>query len=103
MDNQLLFDLFTKTIATAKILNKDADLMAKFQQIKDRLAPMQIGRLGQLQEWMGDWDSPSDHNRHVSHLYGMGISSIQIPFSGRSFTKAFIYLRFSHLRFTIEI
>jgi alpha-L-fucosidase 2 len=71
MDNQLLFDLFTKTIETAKILNKDADLMVKFQQIKDRLAPMQIGHLGQLQEWMGDWDSPEDHNRHVSHLYGM--------------------------------
>ena len=71
MDNQLLFDLFSKTIKAAKILNKDPELMLAFQKILDRIAPMQIGRLGQLQEWMGDWDDPKDKNRHVSHLYGM--------------------------------
>ena len=71
IDNQLLFDLFTKTIKTAKLLKKDDALMADFSKILDRLAPMQIGRLGQLQEWLGDWDNPNDHNRHVSHLYGL--------------------------------
>jgi alpha-L-fucosidase 2 len=81
MDNQLLFDLFSKTIKAAAILNKDADLMKEFQRIKERLAPMQIGRLGQLQEWMGDWDSPNDHNRHVSHLYGMFPSNQISPYT----------------------
>jgi len=32
---------------------------------------MQIGRYGQLQEWLHDWDNPEDHHRHVSHLYGL--------------------------------
>ena len=38
-----------------------------------RLAPMQIGRAGQLQEWLEDWDmkAPEIHHRHVSHLYGL--------------------------------
>jgi alpha-L-fucosidase 2 len=81
MDNQLLFDLFSKTIKAAKILNKDAELMLEFQKILDRVAPMQIGRLGQLQEWIGDWDNANDHNRHVSHLYGMYPSNQISPYS----------------------
>ncbi|HLP05709.1 MAG TPA: glycoside hydrolase family 95 protein [Paludibacter sp.] len=71
IDNQLLFDLFTKTIKAARLLKEDEPLMVDFQKILDRLPPMQIGRLGQLQEWIEDWDNPDDHNRHVSHLYGL--------------------------------
>jgi alpha-L-fucosidase 2 len=37
----------------------------------EKMAPMQIGQHGQLQEWMHDWDNPNDHHRHVSHLYGL--------------------------------
>ena len=71
MDNQILFDLFSKTIAAASLLGRDADLMSEFQAIVDRLPPMQIGNFGQLQEWMEDWDNPDDQHRHVSHLYGL--------------------------------
>jgi alpha-L-fucosidase 2 len=70
MDNQLLFDLFTKTIEAAKILNIDKKFSSKINNALRRLPPMQIGQYGQLQEWIEDWDSPEDHNRHVSHLYG---------------------------------
>lgn len=71
MDNQLIFDLFTKTIRAAKILDIDAADVKRYEVILDRLPPMQIGKHGQLQEWMGDWDNPNDKHRHVSHLYGM--------------------------------
>ena len=81
IDNQLLFDLFSKTIRAAKLLKKDKALTADFQKILDRLPPMQIGRLGQLQEWMEDWDNPRDQNRHVSHLYGLFPSNQISPFS----------------------
>jgi len=81
IDNQLLFDLFTKTIKTAKLLKKDAAQVADFQKILDRLPPMQIGRLGQLQEWLEDWDSPTDKNRHVSHLYGLFPSNQITPYT----------------------
>ena len=71
IDNQLLFDLFTKTIKAATLLGKDSDLVSKLQGLLDRLPPMQVGSWGQLQEWMQDWDSQNDTNRHVSHLYGL--------------------------------
>jgi alpha-L-fucosidase 2 len=80
MDNQILFDLFSKTIEAAAILGQDAALMAEFQDILDRLPPMQIGKHGQLQEWLEDWDNPSDQHRHVSHLYGLFPSSQISPF-----------------------
>ncbi len=80
MDNQLLFDLYTKTIKAAELLKVDDALMVEYKKTLDRLPPMQIGRLGQLQEWMQDWDSPSDQNRHVSHLYGLFPSSQISPY-----------------------
>ena len=36
-----------------------------------QLAPMKIGRHGQLQEWQEDWDNPDRPHSHVSHLYGL--------------------------------
>jgi alpha-L-fucosidase 2 len=71
MDNQLLFDLFTKTIKAAEILDNDKELVKKIKETLQRLPPMQIGQWGQLQEWLHDWDSKDDKHRHVSHLYGL--------------------------------
>ena len=69
MDNELLFDLFTKTINAAEILETDQELVFKMKETLKRLPPLQIGQYGQLQEWIEDWDNPEDHHRHVSHLY----------------------------------
>jgi len=80
MDNQLLFDLFTKTIRAAKILNTDKEFIPKINTTLKRLPPMQIGQYGQLQEWIEDWDNPEDHHRHVSHLYGAFPSNQISPF-----------------------
>lgn len=41
---------------------------------------MRVGKWGQLQEWMGDWDDPEDVHRHVSHLYGMYPSNQISPY-----------------------
>lgn len=71
MDNQLVFDIFSEVIAAAKVLNVDPDFAAKLKAARNRLPPMQIGQYSQLQEWLHDLDSPTDHNRHVSHLYGL--------------------------------
>ena len=42
---------------------------------------MQIGRYGQLQEWMIDGDDPKDEHRHISHLYGLYPSNQISPYS----------------------
>ncbi len=80
MDNQLLFDLFDKTIRAAELLGQDAALVEDFQGILDQLPPMQVGSFGQLQEWLEDWDNPDDQHRHVSHLYGLYPSSQISPY-----------------------
>lgn len=71
MDNQLVFELFTNTIKAARALGKDEAFIELLEQKKEQLPPMQIGQHGQLQEWMQDLDSPEDHHRHVSHLFGL--------------------------------
>ena len=74
MDLEILRDLFANTIKAATILGVDADFQKKVTATRDRLAPLQIGSQGQLQEWLQDWDySPGQdvHHRHVSHLYGL--------------------------------
>ena len=70
MDNQLVTDLFTNTARAAAILGRDAAFADTLDAMRRRLPPMQVGRYGQLQEWFEDWDSPTDHHRHVSHLWG---------------------------------
>jgi alpha-L-fucosidase 2 len=73
MDMQILRDLFTNCIKAAEILGIDKDFREQLATIRSRLAPNQIGKNGQLQEWLEDWDmrAPDIHHRHVSHLYGL--------------------------------
>ena len=71
MDNQLLFDLFHNVIRASEILKIDAGFSDTLHEKLSRIAPMQVGQYGQLQEWLYDWDNPEDHHRHVSHLYGL--------------------------------
>ncbi|MCM8568497.1 glycoside hydrolase family 95 protein [Gramella jeungdoensis] len=80
MDQQLMFDLFTHTAEAAEILDTDEDFVQKLNSAKEKLAPMQIGRYGQLQEWLKDWDDPDDDHRHISHLYGLFPSNQISPF-----------------------
>ena len=80
MDNQLLFDLFSNVIESSNILNIDRDFADTLKGLRERLAPMQIGKYNQLQEWLYDWDNPEDHHRHVSHLYGLYPSNQISPY-----------------------
>jgi alpha-L-fucosidase 2 len=71
MDHQIVRGLFEDVIAASEILNVDADLRAQLTSMRKRIAPDQIGKYGQLQEWLQDLDDPNDHHRHVSHLWGV--------------------------------
>lgn len=58
-------------LAGRSLLGVDKELRRQLREVRRRLAPNQIGRLGQLQEWLDDWDYPEDEHRHFSHLWGM--------------------------------
>ena len=76
MDNELVRDLFEHVIEAQKILGMEKSTRGTLlaDSLKEKLsglAPLQIGRYGQLQEWLDDWDNPDDNHRHVSHLYAL--------------------------------
>lgn len=70
-DIQIVYDLFTNYIDAAKALNTDSEYSAHIRKVRDRLLSPQIGKWGQLQEWMEDWDDPADRHRHFSHLFAV--------------------------------
>ncbi len=80
MDNQLVFDVFSNAIAAAAILGTEKTFADSLAVLLPALAPMQIGKWGQLQEWLHDWDDPGDKHRHVSHLYGLYPSNQISPY-----------------------
>jgi len=71
MDHQIVRALFHATTQASQILDVDADLRAQLLETRERIAPNQIGRHGQLQEWLVDGDDPEEKHRHVSHLWGL--------------------------------
>jgi alpha-L-fucosidase 2 len=73
MDEQIIRDLFANTIQAAETLGLDEGLRQQIAAARARLAPNQVGKNGQLQEWMDDWDAkaPEQQHRHISHLYGL--------------------------------
>jgi len=70
-DMQLLRELFGKCIEASQELGTDAKFRQELIAIRAKLAPNQIGKHGQIQEWLKDFDEPEPTHRHVSHLYGL--------------------------------
>jgi len=81
MDNQLVFDILTRTREACLLLGEDPAYAKKLQDMIDRLPPIQIGQYNQLQEWLEDLDNPKDEHRHVSHLYGLYPGNQISPYS----------------------
>ncbi|HEY3761661.1 MAG TPA: glycoside hydrolase N-terminal domain-containing protein [Verrucomicrobiae bacterium] len=71
MDNQLIRALMEETIAAANILGKDKTFATKLGQVRDQLPPNQVGKYGQLQEWIADIDKPNNNHRHMSPLWAL--------------------------------
>jgi alpha-L-fucosidase 2 len=71
IDMAILNDLFGAVARAADVLGVDRDFQAKVLAAKARLAPMQIGRKGNLQEWLEDWDETEKSHRHISGLWGL--------------------------------
>ncbi|MFD1771971.1 glycoside hydrolase family 95 protein [Sphingobacterium suaedae] len=71
MDHQIIRALFRIFVASADLVGKDKSLRDSIGNMIPAIAPNQIGKYGQLQEWMTDIDDPENKHRHVSHLWGL--------------------------------
>ena len=81
MDNQIVFDVLSQTVKAAEVLGVDNSQISNLNSQLSKLPPMQIGRHGQLQEWLIDADDPGDQHRHISHLYGLYPSNQISPYT----------------------
>jgi alpha-L-fucosidase 2 len=70
-DRVLIDELFGACIRAATILGVDAGLAERLAQARALLPPFQIGKHGQLQEWLEDWDEAEPNHRHTSHLWAL--------------------------------
>jgi len=71
IDNALIGELFRNFLQASSIVGKDAELRNSVSKKLKQLAPYQIGRYGQIQEWLEDLDNPIDKHRHTSQLWGL--------------------------------
>ena len=81
MDNQIAFDALNNAIHASEVLGVDEAERRQMKTLLSQIPPMQIGKYGQLQEWLIDADDPKNEHRHISHLYGLYPSNQISPFS----------------------
>jgi alpha-L-fucosidase 2 len=70
-NQEIVWDLFTNYMDASDALGIDKDYRDKIAAMRDKLVAPEIGKWGQLKEWMEDIDDPNDHHRHTSHLFGV--------------------------------
>jgi alpha-L-fucosidase 2 len=71
MDLGIIRELFGDCRSAASVLGVDAPFRERLGSALDRLPPYQVGRLGQLQEWLEDFAEAEPGHRHVSHLFAL--------------------------------
>lgn len=67
-DNQLIRNLFRNCIEACKLLGRDAEMGTRMAEVMKQMPPHQIGKYGQLQEWVHDFKEWDVGHRHLSHL-----------------------------------
>ena len=71
MDMQIIREVFAMFDEAASRLGLDSAQVAEVRRARPRLAPNQVGKHGQLQEWLDDWDEFEPDHRHLSPLWGL--------------------------------
>ncbi len=71
VDRVLIDELFGACCEAATALGIDAEFGAQLSAARRRLPPYQIGKHGQIQEWLDDVDEAVPGHRHTSHLLGL--------------------------------
>jgi alpha-L-fucosidase 2 len=71
MDTQILKELFSGYIESCKVLEIEDEKREKAIAFVSRLPKYRIGKYGQLQEWLYDYDEEEPGHRHISHLYAV--------------------------------
>jgi alpha-L-fucosidase 2 len=71
MDRELTYALFSRVIDASGILGVDDDFRARVKAARDRIPPLAVGKFGQIQEWLDDYDERDPGHRHISQLFAL--------------------------------
>src|SRR6185503_998089 len=71
MDTELAYALFGRAMQASEILGVDADFRNQLATTRQKLPTLKIGKHGQLQEWLEDYDERDPGHRHISHLFAL--------------------------------
>ncbi|MCJ8010439.1 glycoside hydrolase family 95 protein [Paenibacillus sp. KQZ6P-2] len=71
LDQVLVRDLFTFCLKSSELLNVDDPFQQRLKEAIDILPPLQIGKKGQLQEWLEDYEEAQPEHRHLSHMFAL--------------------------------
>ena len=75
MDNQIISELLNACINAEKILNSkneiESGISGRAKNVLDRIAPLKIGRYGQIMEWNEDYEEEEPGHRHISQLFAL--------------------------------
>jgi alpha-L-fucosidase 2 len=69
MDFALIKELLTNLVASATTLGIDADSVAKWKGMLEKIPPYEINEDGAIKEWLHDDFKDNYHHRHQSHIY----------------------------------
>ena len=71
MDTQIIRETLGHCLEAARLLQTEDELQNRIESTLKRLPEHRIGKHGQLQEWMEDYDEPEPGHRHISHLFAL--------------------------------
>lgn len=70
-DRVIVYEILNACQNASELLKVDEELRGRILDAIDRLPPFQIGKYGQLQEWMEDYEEAVPNHRHTSHLLAL--------------------------------
>ena len=88
MDTQILQEFFGRLIQTSETLGIEPEFRAKIAAARDKLVPLRIGKYGQIQEWLEDYEEVEPGHRHMSHLFALFPGSQITPQTTPELAKA---------------
>jgi len=87
-DAVLIRDLFNCCIEASTVLGVDKEFRKVLEENVKRLQPLMIGKYGQLQEWLEDYEEAVPNHRHTSHLIALYPGSQINPYETPELAKA---------------
>ncbi|WP_230875672.1 glycosyl hydrolase family 95 catalytic domain-containing protein [Paenibacillus campinasensis] len=71
MDFQIIEALFNACMQSAEMIGRDEAFREELRDALKRLPKPQVGKYGQIQEWMEDYEEVEPGHRHISHLFAL--------------------------------